>query len=115
MPEKSNYIYQTQTGIVISIKLIPNSSYNKIIDYTDEYIRIKISSPPVENKANNELISFLSNNLSVNKSKIKIINGEKSKLKKVLIEDKNIQKEDIMKKIMFMLDSEYKKKKDKKC
>ena len=99
-----NFINITNDGLVISVKLVPNSSVNKLVDSTDEYIRIKISAPPIENKANKELISFLSDILDINKSKIKIISGEKSKLKKVFIAETKI--ENISQKIMFMLESE---------
>lgn len=90
------------------VKLVPNSSFNKIVDYTDEYIRIKISAPPIENKANKELIEFLSDIFKINRSKIKIVSGDKSKLKKILISDKCSN--EVMQKIMFVLNSIQKEK-----
>ena len=102
------FISETKEGTIINIKLVPNSSVNKIVDYTDEFIRIKISAPPIENKANKELVSFASEILKINKSKIKIISGEKSKLKKLLIIDSNLT--EITQKILFMLNSIHKEK-----
>lgn len=98
----------TQNGIIFNVKLVPNSSFNKIADYTEEYVRIKISSPPIENKANKELIAFCSKLFDVNKSKISIISGEKSKLKKVLIQAFSI--EELSQKLVFVLDSIHKEK-----
>ena len=103
MDNCSKFLYETPQGTVFCVKLVPNSSHNKIVDFTDEYVRIKISSPPVENKANKELISFCSNIFDVNKSKLEIISGEKSKLKKILIKGSKI--EELSQKIMFVLDS----------
>ena len=57
-------------------------------------------------KANKELISFCSKLLDVNKSKIEIISGEKSKLKKVLIKDTKL--DEITQKLIFVLDSLHK-------
>ena len=94
---------ETKEGIILTVKLVPNSSFKKIVDYTDEYIRIKISAPPIENKANKELISFCSEFFKVNKSKISIISGEKSKLKKVLFKDTKL--DELIQKLMFVLDS----------
>ena len=74
-------------SVVIAVKLVPNSSFNKIVDYCNEFIRIKISAPPIENKANKELIDFLSDCFKINRSKIKIVSGDKSKLKKISISD----------------------------
>lgn len=101
-----NYITDTTNGIIFNVKLVPNSSFSKIVDFTDEYVRIKISSPPIENRANKELIEFCSDLFKINKSKIKIISGEKSKIKKVLLSDANYS--DVIQKLMFVLDSLHK-------
>lgn len=101
-----NYITDTTDGIIFSVKLVPNSSFSKIVDFTDDYVRIKISSPPIENRANKELIEFCSDLFKVNKSKIKIISGEKSKIKKVLITGSIYS--DVIQKLMFVLDSLHK-------
>ena len=74
-----------------------------MVDYTDEYVRIKISAPPIENKANKELISFCSKLFDINKSKIQIVSGDKSKLKKVLLSETKI--DDVTQKLMFVLNS----------
>lgn len=103
-----DFIKETLNGTVITVKLVPNSSFSKVVDYSEEYIRIKISSPPIENKANKELVQFCSKLLDINKSKIEIVSGEKSKLKKVLFKDTKIQ--DITQKILFVLDSLHKEK-----
>lgn len=102
------FVNKTENGIIISLKLVPNSSFSKVVDYTDEYLRVKISSPPIENKANKELVAFCSKLLDVNKSKIEIVSGEKSKLKKVLIKDTKL--EEITQKLMFVIDSLHKEK-----
>ena len=102
------FLNETENGVILSLKLVPNSSFSKVVDYTDEYVRVKISSPPIENKANKELISFCSKLLDVNKSKLEIVSGEKSKLKKVLIKDTKLDV--ITQKLIFVLDSLHKEK-----
>ena len=99
----SNYLIKSKDGCVLSVKLVPNSSFSKIVDYTEDYIRIKISAPAIENKANNELINFCSKTFCVNKSKIEIISGDKSKLKKILFSDVSV--DDISQKLLFVLNS----------
>ncbi len=97
-------ILQTnKDGVIFNVKLVPNSSFSKITDYTDNYVKIKISSPAVENRANKELINFCSEIFSVNKSKISILSGEKSKIKKLLIKNADINI--ISKKLLFVLNS----------
>lgn len=81
----------------MSVKLTPNSSKDEVVGYCDEYVKIKVSAPPNENKANKKLILFLSEFLNVSKSNIELISGDKSRLKKILI--KNIKEENIVQKI----------------
>lgn len=101
-----NILNQTSDGIIFSVKLVPNSSFSKVVDYTEEYVRVKISAPPIENKANKELILFCSKLFDVNKSKLEIVSGEKSKLKKVLIKDTKLDV--LTQKLIFVLDSLHK-------
>lgn len=108
MNSKFNFLYETPDGIIFCVKLVPNSSHNKVVDFTDEYVRIKICSPPIENKANKELVEFCSDFLNINKSKIKLVSGDKSKLKKLLILDSEIDY--VTKNLMFVLDSLHKQK-----
>ncbi|MBQ3642381.1 YggU family protein [bacterium] len=98
-----NYLSENNDGAILTVKLVPNSSFSKIVDYTDDFIRIKISAPPIENKANKELIDFCSKAFDVNKSKIQIISGDKSKLKKILFKD--VSCDYISQKLIFVLDS----------
>lgn len=92
-----NFLNKTQNGIILAVKLTPNASKDEIIGYTEEYIKIRISAPPNENKANKKLISFISNWLDTAKSNIFLAGGDKSRLKKILI--KNIKTEDLVQKI----------------
>ena len=66
------------------IKVVANSKIN-LIDFCDEYIKVKIMARAVEGKANKAIIDFLSDELKIAKSKISIVNGEKSSIKTILI------------------------------
>ena len=67
-------------GYKFKIKVVANSKVN-LIDFCDEYIKVKIQARAVEGKANKAIIEFLAKELSIQKSKITIISGEKSSLK----------------------------------
>ena len=70
---------------IIKVKVIPNSKLNKIIEQKDDFLKIKLTAPAHEGKANKALINFLSQEFKTAKSKIKIIAGEKSKEKTILL------------------------------
>lgn len=75
---------KTAEGLVVRIKIVPNSSKNAIV-WENEGIKVKITAQPIENKANKALIDFLSKNLKIAKSNITIVKGELNKEKTLLI------------------------------
>ncbi len=75
--------------VYLSIKLQPNASKNEIVGQENEYIRIRVQSPPVDGKANKALIDFLSKELGVKKSQINIVTGQTSRLKRVQVQVEN--------------------------
>lgn len=84
-------IKQTDTGIIINIKISPNSKKNEIIN-EGEIIKIKITAQPIDGKANKALIEFLSKEFKIPKTSIKILKGETSKDKTILFETDNPEK-----------------------
>lgn len=73
-------IKESFNGLVIKIKIVPNASKNEII-LEDEFIKIKVTAQPIENKANKALIEFLSKKFKIPKTSIQIVKGETSKEK----------------------------------
>jgi len=74
-------ITKLSDGIKISVKVIPNSSKCEIAGTIDDTLRIKLDVPPIEGKANEKCVKFLSELLGVPKTSIEIVSGEKSKSK----------------------------------
>ncbi|MEI7475442.1 MAG: DUF167 domain-containing protein [bacterium] len=68
-------------GIKISVRVTPNSSKCEISGLIENSLRVKLDVPPVEGKANEKCIKFLSKVFKVSKSSIKIVSGEKNKNK----------------------------------
>jgi hypothetical protein len=77
--------------MIFRVKIQPNAKKNKIVEKIkiddQEYFKIKIKAPAVDNKANQELISFLSQNFNIPQKNIKILKGEKNSLKVLNFED----------------------------
>lgn len=78
-------IKDTSNGLIIRVKIVPNSSKNDII-IEEEFIKVKVTAQPIENKANKSLIEFLSKKFKIPKTYIKILKGETSKEKTILLE-----------------------------
>ena len=76
-------IKETQDGLLIRIKIVPNSSKNDLI-IEDEFIKVKVTAQPIENKANKALVEFLSKKFKIPKTSIQIVKGDTSKEKTLL-------------------------------
>ena len=85
-------IKEAENGIILGFRISPNASKNEFIKNGDE-IKIKITAPPVDGKANKFLIKFLSDTFKVPKTYITLLKGETSKDK--IISFNNISKEKI--------------------
>jgi uncharacterized protein (TIGR00251 family) len=70
---------------IINVKLIPRSSRNEIIGKENDGIKIKLTAPPVDGRANKALVQFLANKLGVPKQDIEIVSGERSRKKSIRI------------------------------
>jgi uncharacterized protein (TIGR00251 family) len=68
-----------------TLRIQPGAPKNEIVGFANGVWKIKIAAPPVEGKANKELIDYLSEVLDVAKSSITIIKGEKGRDKTILI------------------------------
>lgn len=77
-------IKQAPDGLLVRIKIVPNSSKNDII-VEEEFIKVKVTAQPIENKANKALVEFLSKRFKIPKTYIQIIKGETSKEKTILL------------------------------
>lgn len=65
-----------------SVRVIPRASKNELLGpLPDGSYKARLTSPPIDGKANEALVLFLSKHFSVAKSRITIVRGEKSKNK----------------------------------
>ena len=72
--------------IYLRIKVNPKASKSEIKEILDDgTVKINIVSLPEKGKANTELIKILSNEFCVEKNRIKITSGSKSRLKLIKI------------------------------
>lgn len=70
----------------IKVKLLPRSSRNEILGRDGDIFRIKVTSPPIDGKANKALIEFLAGKLGIPKGNVGIQSGKKARLKTIRIE-----------------------------
>ncbi len=72
--------------ILLKVYLQPKSSKNEIIGSYRDGIKVKVTAPPVEGKANDALRQFLAKALGIAPSQIEILKGHHSREKTLKIE-----------------------------
>ncbi|WP_413289930.1 DUF167 domain-containing protein [Bdellovibrio sp. HCB337] len=82
---QAKVITKTERGCRLSLFVQPKSSKNEIIGPHNGALKIKITAPPVDGKANAELVDFLSEILGIPKRQIEILKGETGRNKSVEI------------------------------
>jgi len=71
--------------IILKVYLQPKSSKNEVVGPYRDGIRVKVTAPPTEGKANEALIRFLAKEFGISPSCIEIIKGLHSREKTLRI------------------------------
>ena len=76
MPKRKFHLHDGKRGSALAVRVTPRASDNKIAEVlNDGTVKIHIAAPPVDDKANEELVKFLAEILAVPKSRIEIVAG----------------------------------------
>lgn len=78
--------YQWQNDdLILECRLQPKASSDELVGDHGGVLKIRITAPPVDGKANAHLIQLLAKSFGVSKSKISIEKGELGRSKRVRI------------------------------
>lgn len=78
-----------EDGIILRLKVQPNARSSEIMGMEEgepPRLKIRLAAPPVDGKANKEVLSFVASELGIGKSSVRILRGEKDTHKDVLCE-----------------------------
>lgn len=78
-------VKETDAGVTFAIRVLPRSSKCDLAGLQGDALKIKITAPPVEGRANDECIRFLAELLNVKKNRIAIVSGHTSKNKRISV------------------------------
>jgi hypothetical protein len=70
----------------ISVRLTPRAGRDEIAGWQDGVLRVRVTAPPVEGKANAALERLLAGALGVPKSRVRVAGGERSRDKTIVVE-----------------------------
>jgi len=85
MSQAPPYVQETNDGIFLTVYVQPKASFNKIVGLHNSALKVSLTAPPTDNKANKGLIAFLAKQLHVAKSNFNIVSGHQNRTKRIHI------------------------------
>jgi len=76
----------SQSLVSISVRVYPNAAGNEVVGFSDDVFRVKVAAPPVQGKANRELVAFLGEALGISKNRVSITRGHTTRNKLIAID-----------------------------
>ncbi|MCE5312923.1 MAG: DUF167 domain-containing protein [Nitrospiraceae bacterium] len=76
---------RTKDSRLVSVKVVPRSSKKGIAAIDGNVVKIKVTAPPVDGAANEQVIEIIAEAMNAKKSDVDIIRGSSSRTKTVRI------------------------------
>ncbi|MGB8646429.1 MAG: DUF167 domain-containing protein [Anaerolineae bacterium] len=76
---------ESGSGITLAVKVVPRAKRDEIVGIEGDALKVRLNAPPVEGRANEALIKFLSEVLGVRRADVEILRGETTRNKLVRI------------------------------
>jgi len=78
-------ITEAEDGATFAVRVVPRASRNEIVGIHGDALKIRVTAPPVEGRANEALVAFLAKRLGVRKSQVEIVAGATSRRKMIRV------------------------------
>ena len=78
-------IQESGGGVTFAVKVHPRAKKNAIIGELGDALKLSLTSPPVEGRANDACIEFFAKLLKVPRSSVTIASGQRSRAKLIRV------------------------------
>ena len=78
-------VSNTPDGLLLRLYIQPKASRDSLVGLHGDELKVAITAPPVDGKANSHLITFLAKQFRVPKSQVIVVKGETSRHKQIKI------------------------------
>jgi hypothetical protein len=80
-----SWIQESGGGVVLSLHVAPRAKRTEIAGLHETALKLRLAAPPVDDKANRELLRFLADRLGVPNSTVRLVSGQTSRGKRVAV------------------------------
>src|ERR1700694_2069376 len=78
-------LHEAAKGVTFSVKVHPRARKNAITGTVGDALKLSLTAPPVDGKANQAVIEFFADIFKIPRSSVTITSGETSRLKTICI------------------------------
>ncbi len=88
MHERSFHLHDGKKGAALAVRVTPRARKNEIVEVlNDGTVKIRLTAPPVNGKANEALLKFLAEVLDVPVSRLEVVAGATGRDKLISVVD----------------------------
>ncbi len=81
----SQWAIATDEGVIVSVHVRPGAKKDATMGYFNGRLKVSLAAPPVDGKANERLVRWLSKKLNLSRSSITLLTGQTSRDKRLLV------------------------------
>ena len=78
-------VQEREGAVIFSLRVQPRASKDEIAGEIGGALKVRLRAPALEDRANEALVEFLARLLKTSKSAVSILNGERSRTKRIEI------------------------------
>lgn len=87
-----SYIKETKDGILLQVLVTPRAKRSTFVGFHGGVPRVSLAAPPIEGRANDELVLLMKDIFSLPRRDIELLRGDTSRRKVVLLRGISAQK-----------------------
>ncbi len=73
-------------AVRLAVRLTPSASRDAVVGFEGETLRVRVTAPPVEGRANAALVRLLARRLGVPRGAVRVVAGQTSRNKVVAVD-----------------------------
>jgi uncharacterized protein len=78
-------VQERNGAVVVAIRVQPRASHDEVVGEMNGALKVRLQAPAVENRANEALCEYLAALLKMPKSAVRILSGDRSRIKRLEI------------------------------
>ena len=86
-----SWVTEQANGVALLLHCQPGAKVSRVMGEHDGRLKIALNAPALENRANEVLVAWLAQRLSVPRRQVQLVSGQTSRKKRVLVEGVNLQ------------------------